>query len=281
MIVGALLVVAGACSGSSGKVAPSTNVLRDGFHVPAGARLVGPVMPDLTSFVFHFEASGQAPRSAWVANFAVHGKARSVYRDLAAQARRAGFASVDPAPSACRETPDAGAVDVGGQSAHQVVVCSGHGGDAAYPGGRNLEIEVARCSRCNPTVGLARVVYDEGSGTGPGLRVVPLHVAQVNPLPARQNHWADVAGTRVMVNSWFYACQLAQLAVLSVTGDPDQVWQEALDRALPIVRAVRSTIRGHRIRQAFAADGSDQQSITMDEGAEGSEPTLSSWYCEG
>lgn len=197
------------------------------------------------------------------------------------KARRAGFANVDPAQSACSETRDAGPFGVGGQRAQHAVVCSGRGGDSAYLVGRNLEIEVARCSRCSPEVGLARVAYDEGSGTGRGLRVVPLHVARVNPRPERQNHWADVAGTRVLVNSWFYVCQRTQLAVLSVTGDPDKVWQEALDRALPLDGGVRLTAGGHRIRQAIAADGSDQQSITMDEGAAGSKPTLSSWYCEG
>ena len=142
-----------------------------------------------------------------------------------------------------------------------------------------MHIEVVRCASCRPATGIGRVLYDAGSGTGDTGSVKHL-VASQRIGPSDSSAWMRLPGTSVLQSGWYYACQQNQFVALAISGNPDEVWQHALDNSLTLVGAVSRGSKGGRVREALTADGSDITQLTLDEGAR-PRPILYVAHCQG
>lgn len=272
-LVTAIFVLCAACADDA--LSPQ---LSDRFRVPSGARLIGRVVPDLQTYI----DGTTPPHRAWVANLAVNGSASRVYGDLRTQAQRLGFRDVASVGQACHTGPDPGAFGGGSGSGAHLVTCSGLGNRPGPGPGRptrTIRIEVARCALCRPTTGMGRVLFDAGSEAVPAQRVEPLTVSQQTG-GSSPRAWVRIPGTAVVRSAWYDACQQNQLVALSVSGDPDEVWQRALDNGLNQVGAVAQTSKRGRVREALTADGSDVVVLTLDERVK-PRPILYVALCEG
>src|SRR4051812_26735309 len=122
----AVFVVVGGCSSGSEKVTEDRRVLPDGLRVPVGARLVGRVVPDLTSYINGTKVA--ETQRAWTAHLAVDGSARRVYSMIRSRAARAGLHGLAAASTACQISPDPGPTGRGTRSGGQLTTCDGSGG---------------------------------------------------------------------------------------------------------------------------------------------------------
>ncbi len=240
--------------------------------------MIGRVVPELQSYI----DGTTLPHREWVANLAVTGSAERVYRELRAQAQGVGFRDVDSVAQACNPSSDPGEFGLDSESDGFLVTCSG-GGHQPDPGrtdrSRSVAIEVARCASCRPTTGIGRVHYDAGAGTGFDRNVEPLAVSPRNG-GSNPSVWADLPGTSVLRSGWYYACQQNQFVALSVSGDPNEVWERAIDNSLSVVGAVSQVSKRGRVREALTADGSDVVLLTLDERTK-PRPILYVNLCEG
>lgn len=258
--------------------------LPDGFQVPKGATLVGPVIPDLVNATSQAGASG-APHHAWTATLKIDGHARSVYDALAGHARRAGFTDVPDPAHACESVPD---VEVGrsGPAGNglNVLTCSAYSPEGAYAdeSARRLELVVASCAPCRPEIGFAQIHYNSGSGARHGPAVTELPVPKQDPSLQGYPEWTKFSGTRVLMDERYpgSGCDVSQLVVLAVD-DPDRTWRSVLQQ-LPGVRIVVSaTTGGRRFRQALASDGPSQELVSLADPYRDAPAVFTMSHCEG
>lgn len=275
----AVVVWVSGCSSDAGTSLQSRRRLPNGLRVPAGARLIGRPVPDLTSFI-----TGTAPADAqyaWAAHLSIDGSARRVYSRIRKAAGRAGLSGLPAASTACDTAGHPGPTGGGTGSGGQLTTCGGSGGPGTVAGtlGPVLRVEVARCERCEPATGIGRITYEGPFGSGAGQRVKPLHGLhfQGSSDPRR---WLRLPGTRVLRNGWYHACEQNQLVALTVKGRPAQVWRAALANSPPVVGAASTKSGGSEVWQAVTFGDSKTDHLTMDFGARPN-PVLFIAHCEG
>ena len=258
--------------------------LPDGFQIPKGAALVGPVMPELVGVTSQAGAR-VAPHHAWTAALEIDGRARGVYDALVGQARRAGFTDIPDAAHACVSVPD---VDVGRSrpagNGLNVLTCSAYSPDAgaSTDGSRRLELVVASCKRCRPKVDVAQIHYSSGSGARRGPAVTELPVPEQDPSSQGYPDWTKFPGTRVLMNERYAArgCEASQLVVLAVD-DADRTWRSVLQQLPGVQIVAAATTGGRRFRQALASDGPSQELVSLADTYRGAPAGFTMSHCEG
>lgn len=271
--VGLIALALVGCSGSGGGTSSATGPpLAPGIAAPAGVHVVSRVVPSLDSLIG--DPSGEF-HDGRVASLRLDQSARPVYGRLSAAATRHGYSGLPPASSACHDSRDRGPAGAGGRDGGRLTTCSGRG---ARADGTNLEVELASCDRCEEDFRLGRVATtsDRPSPAPDGAH--PIDVTQ-QPGPSDPAAWAEIPGTTVIQEGWYYACQGNLQVDLKVTGNPEAAWRAALAAMGAVDAAAAVTYRGGEVRQASTGLDGTYEVVVLDLGAE-PDPVLHFWTCE-
>jgi hypothetical protein len=270
LVILTALVGAGCTSGSS-ETSTARGDLPDGFHTVPRTRLLGAAFPEIL-----FSRSGYGkPRPGerqWSAFFAVEGDGKRVYDGLAAQAVAAGLPPMESSKTACLSRGRAD-VPIGNDDLR----CTG---SSVLPDrSESFNVSVQICSRCKPKVSAAWIGYYAATSPHGGLtqwkQLDPRAVFRGNGRTFAR--WPILVGTKLLARPHFDQCTGGDLLLLTVTGDPDDVWSDyyaELQSEGSIKGQASAVFDGRVVKQVSIAPTDYGRTVTFIEGQDGERPLL-------